>query len=112
MKRILLTIMFCLFLSSIANAKIAWVLWWSNSNDGYFHWQVVNFFPSYEECKQAQRIKCEWAKKFSFGGGTADITVDHIIDMCPDYFVIFYIGSSHERKIDCKCLPVNIDPRK
>jgi hypothetical protein len=94
-----------------SQAECAWVLWESRGDDGYLHWQMNDAFPSYEKCKQGQRIECErWKELLS-----TDIQNTQIIrlaDMCPDSLIISYKDSSRLREIVYKCFPDTVDPRK
>ena len=97
--------------AEVCRAEGAWVLWKSDSNDGHLHWQVNDAFPSYEKCKQAQRIECERWKEMLWKNIT-ETPIEPVADRCPDTLTIFYKDSSHPREIVFKCFPDTIDPRK
>jgi hypothetical protein len=113
MKRLLLG-MILFFIPNIVYAQSAWVLWESNGDDGYLHWQVEDAFPSHDECKQARQMKCE-RRKDQLEVGKAimpDIKLERVVGACPDSLTLFYKDSSKVREVVYKCFPDTIDPRK
>jgi hypothetical protein len=67
MKKTLLTIFFCLFMCSIANAEYAWVLWLRSipamSDHGPHDWSIQEAFPKYEQCLEKEKSEySEWEK--------------------------------------------------
>ena len=97
--------------AEVWGAECAWVSWESRSDDGYLSWQVNDAFPSYEKCKEGQRIECERWKELLL----KDITntqIKRVADRCPDSLIIFYKDSSRPREIVYKCFPDTVDPRK
>lgn len=89
--------------AEVCRAECAWVLWLIDTDNQI---QVLNAFPSYEQCKQAQQISCERQSKA--------IKDTEIVANCPDSFDFRYKkkGVSTMRRRLFKCLPDTIDPRK
>lgn len=118
-KRILVTIMFCLFLSGVAYAQCSWVLW---EQEMYYkpksggEWVVNSAYPTYELCSKKREEKLKNAKKFwgirednphrtLSGGPVGDL----------EYGFIIYEHENSRQALyfyESKCLPDTIDPRK
>jgi len=96
MKRILLAIIFCLFVSSIANAECAWVLWEGRDKNigSDTIWTIESAFPSYKLCTDRIKNIC----------GTA--SMDDSSYTCAKFNFLGYAAWYY------KCLPDTIDPRK
>jgi hypothetical protein len=92
MKKILLAIVFVVCFSGVGHTE-SWVLWelFTRDNSG---WEIVDAFPSYEGCKDAQLKEC---KKLVFSN----------IDLCPNE-IEFKDGGA----ILFRCFPDTVDPRK
>lgn len=113
MKRVLLVVLFCLFVSSITNAQCAWVLWKSttiNFAETSKRWEIIIAVPTYEQCLMAKKglIQNElesYRKLF----GSADI-------ISPDHILAYIPGPNNQRSLtntlDYYCFPDTIDPRK
>lgn len=119
MKRILLAIIFSLFVSSIANAQCAWVLWerWevAGIKDGKLTndvlWTLIVATPKYEQCLENQTGLFERIKK---GANEDKEKYDTIskIEAVPFSLVITRFKSGGDSSKTLYCLPDTIDPRK
>jgi len=113
MKKILLATIFCLFMSSVANAQCAWVLWKSttiNLGEKGKRWKIIIAVPTYKQCLTAKSDLIEsdietYRKLFN----SADVT-------SPDHILAYTPGPKNQRglinTLDYYCFPDTIDPRK
>jgi hypothetical protein len=107
MKRILLVLGFCLFVSSMADAECAWVLWKKYERVGEnrtVNWEVISAVPQYQDClKMQKRVlygeKAFWKKNLK---ESVEITDWMISIKTKDG-----IGM-----LTYECLPDTTDPRK
>ena len=107
MKKIFLAIIFCLLVSTTANAQCGWVLWENSHPAPTEGWVIQNGFQTYDQCKKAkkdiyERIKKEFLK---MGYRVIDDTEDLLsMELSREGVPSIYYG--------WMCLPDTIDPRK
>lgn len=119
MKRVLLTIIFCLFASSMANAQCAWVLYERVSHNlGHKEgkWELRIAFPSYNECLEAKESEVRalgemmggWPKFEERNQGNKGW-----VKINPGFNVILWDEKRQEFTIwEYQCFPDTINPRK
>lgn len=135
-KTLLITVLMIIGFSSVVNAG-GWVLWEKSnqevflgdkySNDFFLKdWFIVDAFPSYEQCKKAQKDSWESVKKLygeDFDISNADYVKSLTIDTIVSQQTLEgkdQIGIIHRYKdggyvkewYRWKCLPDTVDPRK
>ena len=118
MKRILLAIIFCLFVSGVANAQCAWVLWekWevAGIKDGKLTtnvlWTLIVATPNYDQCLEKQEGLYERIKN---GADEDKKKYDTILEIeaVPFTLVIERYRSGRFSSNTLYCLPDTIDPR-
>jgi hypothetical protein len=106
-------ILFCLFVSSIANAQCAWVLWqqrvyyrieYDNPIERKY-WEVMAAFPSYEQCLERKRVLFTKIKESIRKSNPK-------VDAVPFELVIEHFTEISSLHHIFMCLPDTIDPRK
>jgi hypothetical protein len=109
MKRILLAIIFCLLVSSIANAQCAWILWEKSHPNISNKWMMRNGFQTYDQCKKAKRDAYETTKK-----GFLSLKMGYrIIADTEDWLSMGLSGEGLPSiYYSWMCLPDTLDPRK
>ena len=117
MKQVLLTIMFCLLMSNIANAECAWVLWKMKRITTYgantapiTEWSRVVVVPDFKECRMNQlgafRAELNLSKMDILGS----VESSEGVEGGPSKISVHFKGTSED--IEFQCLPDTIDPRK
>lgn len=107
MKPVLLALFFCFFVSDIAKAESAWVLWKKDKAVGtinYTHWERISAWPKFDQCERAKIGYCAGffqADKVGSKGWA---------NLCPDAYQI-NVGDA-SLYADFLCFPDTIDPRK
>jgi len=110
MKRVLLAIMFCFFMSDIVKGESPWVLWEGTTELGLpIEWKILTAFPKYGKCIETHKKDFEIIKKnFENMGFQTHLLSEETI-------VIEKVHSrttSGDIIVTHKCLPDTIDPRK
>ena len=108
MKKILIAIIFCFFVSSVAKAECAWVLWLKHCSfitktgeNLKCEWELSEAYPTYEQCMNVrENIWTGYKKEFSKSDGV------------PFGYLNLNKGSDTALTIDLHCFPDTIDPRK
>ena len=114
MKRVLVAIIFCLFMSTIAKAECAWVLWQRDRNTtGRNDLEILDAYPKYDQCKAAQK---DWLEQQKMGFEQIKKRMDPLnrittISTTPFRIIVDYEGGL-QRIFETQCLPDTIDPRK
>lgn len=107
MKKILFATIFCLFMSSIANAECAWVLW-ERSYPVPDEWMMINGFQTYDQCKKAKKDAYETKKRIlSKMGWEVTEEMEDSLSMG-----LSRGGRSTSIYTSWMCLPDTLDPRK
>ncbi len=115
MKKIFLTVIFCLFMSTIANAQCAWVLWellelatFTSGNVKHNEfWIFVEATQKYEQCLENQKRLFEEVKNRL----AQEKNPKQKFETVPYRFIV--VSSDYHRNSHTfYCLPDTIDPRK
>jgi hypothetical protein len=116
MRRVLLAIIFCLFVSSMANAQCAWVLWERVSHhpiDKEGKWELKKAFPSYNECLEVKESEVHDTAEFMKIWNEVKKKNKSWVKINHGVNVVVWDGEMSEFTIfEYHCFPDTIDPRK
>ncbi len=89
--------------AKVCNSQNAWVLWHKTLPPGLHEWwEIINGFPSFKDCKEAQGSLCRSYARFN--------KERDLVDNCPD--IIDFQRNGKAWTYEFKCLPDTVDPRK
>jgi hypothetical protein len=108
MKKVFLTIIFCLLVSTTANAQCAWVLW-ERSYPILDEWIMIDGFQTHDQCKKAKKDAYETRKRFLLNLG---YKVTEEMEGTLSAQLSFRGRLTSPIYTSWMCLPDTVDPRK